>query len=103
MELEEKGGCYITEFPPGVASFKSNYPIRANLIAALATASIIIEAPDNSGALLVAKASFNYGRNAFCYPSYIHDSNFTGSHLAIEDNTAILINNFEDIKKYQDI
>lgn len=102
-ELIKKGGCYLTEFPPGVGSFKSNYPIRAKLIAALSTASIIIEAPEGSGALLVAKESFNLGRNAFCFPSYLHDDNFKGSHKAIEDSTAILVNNFEDIKKYQDL
>lgn len=99
-EIIKHGGCYLTEFPPGVASFKSNYAIRAKLLAILATEIIIIEAPKNSGAILVAKEGFQLSRNVFCLPSYHNDANFWGSHNLIDDGTAVLVRNFDDVKNY---
>jgi DNA processing protein len=95
--LEHTGGCFLTEFPPGVGSFKSNYAIRAKLIAALSTEVIIIEAPIKSGALLVAEKAHETGRNVYAPPSFYHDANFFGSHQLISEGKATLIKNFDYI------
>ncbi|MEW5820816.1 MAG: DNA-processing protein DprA [Cyanobacteriota bacterium] len=95
------GGCYLTEFPPGVASYRSNYPIRSKLMAALATDIIIIEAPLGSGAILVANEAFRLSKNVFCPSSYNNDKNFWGSHELIESSKAVLVRNFEDVINYK--
>lgn len=98
--IVDKGGLYLTEFPPGVSSFKSNYPIRAKIIAILSGSVVIIEAPTKSGAMLVAEEAFKIGINVFCPPSFNHDSNFWGSHKLIDSGKAVLINSFDDVINY---
>lgn len=93
----DNGGCYFTEFPPGVGSFKSNYPIRAKLIAMLADDIIIIEAPAKSGALHVAEEAFNYRKNVYAPVSYLFDSKFWGSHNLISQGKACLVTEYSDI------
>lgn len=99
-QIVEKGGLYLTEFPPGVSSFKSNYPIRAKIIAILSGCVVIIEAPIASGAMLVAEEAFKIGINVFCPPSFNHDSNFWGSHKLIDSGKAVLISSFDDVINY---
>lgn len=98
--LVAHGGCYFTEFPPGIVSYKSNYPIRAKIIAAISSDVIIVEAPNKSGALLVAQEAFEFRKNIYCLPSFHYDSNFWGSHYLIDSGIATLVKDFEDIKPY---
>ena len=99
-QLIANGGCYFSEFPPITPAYKSNYPIRAKIIAALASHIIIIEAPNDSGALLVAKEAFRLKKNIFCPTSYCYDTNFYGSHQLIESGMATLTKNFDNIKQF---
>ena len=96
-EIIKAGGCCVTEFPPGTSSFKSNYNIRAKIIAVLSSEAIIIEAPNKSGALHVAEESFKVCHEVFCPPSYYYDSNFWGSHNLIDSGKAKLVQCFKDI------
>lgn len=97
-ECVSLGGCYFTEFPPGVGSFKSNYPIRSKLMALLADEVIIVEAPKKSGALLVAEEAANLGKKVYTPPSYIDDENFWGNHNLIRSGKARLIVEYADVK-----
>lgn len=99
-KIVENNGCYFTEFPPDTSSFRSNYPIRAKLIAAIASEFILIEVPESSGALLVAQEAFNFGKHIFCPTSFYNDKNFLGGHSLIELNIASFVKNFADINNY---
>lgn len=99
-KLLHNDGCYFSEFPPTTPAYKSNYPIRAKIIAALANDIIIIEAPEGSGALLVAKEAFRLKKNIYCPTSYYYDKNFSGSHKLIESGMATLTKNFDNIKQF---
>lgn len=99
-KIVDNGGLYLTEFPPGVSSFKSNYPIRAKIIAILSSKVLVVEAPESSGAILVAEEAFKIGVNVFCPPSFNHDSNFWGSHNLIDSGKAVLISSFDDVINY---
>lgn len=96
-KLVENGGCVVTEFPPGIPSYASNYPIRSRVIAALADYAIIVEAPLKSGALLVAKEMNSYAKEVFCPTAYYTDKTFWGNHAFINNREAIPALTYQDV------
>lgn len=67
----EKGGAIISEYPTKTAGFKSNFPHRNRIIAGISLATIVIEAAENSGALITAKAALETNRDVFAVPGSI--------------------------------
>jgi DNA processing protein len=73
-------GCLVTEFPPGTPPLKYHFPQRNRLIAGLARAVLVVEAPERSGALITAHYALEEGKEVFAVPGPIH--NRTGSWRA---------------------
>ena len=59
-------GLTISEYPAGTQPNKTNFPRRNRIIAGLSRATIVIEAPHKSGALITA-----YQANDFCRDVYV--------------------------------
>ena len=59
-------GLAISEYPAGIQPNKTNFPRRNRIIAGLSRATIVIEAPQKSGALITA-----YQANDFCRDVYV--------------------------------
>jgi len=76
-ELMAERGCLVTEFPPGTPPLKYHFPQRNRLIAGLARAVLVVEAPERSGALITAHYALEEGKDIFAVPGPIH--NRTGS------------------------
>jgi DNA processing protein len=61
--IVEGGGCILSEYPPGTAPFKWNFPARNRIISALARGVVIVEAPASSGALITAQFALEHGKD----------------------------------------
>ncbi|MEG4849356.1 DNA-processing protein DprA [Microcoleus sp. B5-D4] len=59
-------GLVISEYPVGTQPNRTNFPRRNRIIAGLSRATIVIEAPHKSGALITA-----YQANDFCRDVYV--------------------------------
>lgn len=59
-------GLVISEYPAGTQPNKTNFPRRNRIIAGLSRATIVLEAPHKSGALITA-----YQANDFCRDVYV--------------------------------
>ena len=59
-------GLAISEYPAGTQPNRTNFPRRNRIIAGLSRATIVIEAPHKSGALITA-----YQANDFCRDVYV--------------------------------
>jgi DNA processing protein len=59
-------GLAISEYPAGTQPNRTNFPRRNRIIAGLSRATIVIEAPQKSGALITA-----YQANDFCRDVYV--------------------------------
>lgn len=85
-ELAERildtGGAVISELPPHVHPSRATFPRRNRLIAGLTDATIVVEAPAKSGALITASWALEQGRECFVVPGTIDDPAYAGS-LAI--------------------
>ena len=65
------GGALVTEIPIGAPVGRPDFARRNRLIAGLAEAVIVVEAPDRSGALLTAAAAIAIGRELYAVPGPI--------------------------------
>jgi DNA processing protein len=61
----EQGGALLSEYPPGTRPARWRFPVRNRIIAGLARAVVIVEAPEKSGALITAGFAMDYGRELF--------------------------------------
>lgn len=70
--IVEKGGALISEFAPGLPSFRSNFPQRNRIIAALAQLTVVVEGLAESGALITARAALEYNKEVGAVPGDIN-------------------------------
>jgi DNA processing protein len=73
------------------------FPKRNRIIAGLCSKTVVIEAPQKSGALITANFAFGYNRDVFAIPGPINSFNCMGSHLLIKNNKAQILTAFEDL------
>jgi DNA processing protein len=94
--LMAERGCLVTEFPPGTPPLKYHFPQRNRLIAGLARAVLVVEAPERSGALITAHYALDEGKEIFAVPGPIHNESSRGTHRLIQDG-AFLVTSAADI------
>lgn len=84
-------GLIVSELPCGTQAFPGSFPRRNRLIAGLARAVIVSEAPARSGALITAAIAADIGRDVGCLPGNIDSPASAGSNrLLSEGATPIL-------------
>jgi DNA processing protein len=88
--IEAGGGCAVTEGQPDAAVGRWLFPRRNRLIAALARAVVVVEAPVNSGALTTAQFAVDLGREVFAVPGPVDRGESRGCHELIRTGATLL-------------
>jgi DNA processing protein len=73
-------GLLVAEFPPGTRAFRGCFPRRNRIIAALASVTIVVEAPRGSGALNTAEQVLELGRTLGVVPGPVDAPQSEGSN-----------------------
>lgn len=84
-------GALLTELPPGRRLGRPDFARRNRVIAGLAEAVVVVEAPDRSGALLTADAAIALGRELFAVPGPMDAATSRGTNRLIADHLATLV------------
>ncbi len=83
-------GLVLSEFPPGVTALGKRFPQRNRIISALAKGVLVIEAGQQSGALITARLAAEYGKDIYVIPSQIDQPFSQGSHRLIQEGAKLV-------------
>lgn len=85
MQIIEKGGALISEYPPhSEISFKGNFIARNRIISGLSSAVLIPEAAEKSGSLHTANFALSQGRDVLAVPGPINSPLSAGCNKLIK-------------------
>ena len=73
------------------------FPARNRIIAALADATVVVEASEKGGALITAAIAASYQREVFAVPGRLTDTYSRGTNNLIATNRALLVRHADDI------
>ena len=92
----EAGGIILSEYPPGTPAYKWNFPARNRIISGLARGTVIVEAPEKSGALITARCALEHNRDLWVDGPGLSSPRSAGTARLAEDG-AKRINSALDI------
>ncbi len=94
------GGTLISEYPPKTAPDRNNFPKRNRIISALSLGTVVIEAPEKSGALITAREALEQNRDVFAVPSGIFEDTARGSNELIRDGATPIFSGYDVMSEY---
>jgi len=89
VEAVSRQGCVVSEFFPEVSARPEFFPRRNRIIAALARATLVMEADLRSGSLITARQAADYGRDVLAVPGSVLTRNHAGCHQLIRDGAGL--------------
>jgi DNA processing protein len=91
LDILSGGGLILSENPPGTKPQNWDFPKRNRLIAALARATVAVEAPQKSGALITVKYALELGREVYAVPGDALRASSRGSNELIASGATPLL------------
>ncbi|MBF4995473.1 DNA-protecting protein DprA [Arthrobacter gandavensis] len=90
-------GLIVSEVPPGSAPTRWRFLQRNRLIAALAAATVVVEARWRSGALNTAHHAAELGRGVGAVPGSVYSANSAGCHRLLREGSAVCVSDAAEV------
>ncbi|PIR54632.1 DNA-protecting protein DprA [Candidatus Peregrinibacteria bacterium CG10_big_fil_rev_8_21_14_0_10_36_19] len=92
-----KKGLLISEFEPDQHPTKFTFPQRNRIVSGLSLATLVIQAPESSGALITARYALEQNRQIFTIPADLDRKDFSGNLKLIQKSGAYPISSAKEI------
>jgi DNA processing protein len=83
-------GAVVSELPPGTPVRRWTFPARNRIIAALAQATVVVEAGERSGSLITAGQAADLGREVAAVPGLVTAPLAAGTNALIADGAQLV-------------
>jgi DNA processing protein len=106
--IVDAGGALVSEYPPETLPTRYTFPKRNRIIAGMSLGTLVIEAPESSGALITAECSLEAGRDVFAVPQNITSPTSVGPNNLLKTGAVPVLKagdildalNLTDIERY---
>lgn len=92
-------GALISEFSLTTPPERQNFPRRNRIVSALTLGTLLVEAPEHSGAMITVERALQQGKRLFALPGRADMESFRGNHYLLKRGQAQLVENAQDIVK----
>jgi len=89
-EILDNKGAIASEYKKGAPALPHQFLERNRIVSGLSVATVVIEAPIHSGALVTAKFALEQGRELFVVPGPVNHPNFRGSHMLLRNGARLV-------------
>ena len=87
----ESQGAVISEYPVGIRPNPRSFPRRNRLISGMSLGTLVIEAPENSGARWTVEHALEQNREVFCVPGSIFSPNSRFTNRMIQEGAKLVL------------
>lgn len=100
MNQVEVSGTLLSEYPPKTPPDRFNFPTRNRIVSAISLGTVVIEAPEKSGALITARVALEQNRDVFAVPSGIFEVSARGSNNLIREGAVPIMSGRDVMAEY---
>ena len=101
MEEIAATGTVLTEYAPGTPPSGYNFPKRNRIISGLSLGTLVVEADEESGAMITAKFAKEQGRDLFALPGNVGEMNSLGTNLLIKQGARMVTGALDILDEYE--
>ena len=94
-------GVLLSEYPLGAEPFGWHFPARNRILSGLCLATLVVEAPEKSGALITAATALEQGRDVFAIPGPLDAEGSVGCNRLIRDGAGLATESWDILREYQ--
>ena len=94
-------GVLLSEYAPGTEPAKNHFPARNRILPGLSLATLVVEAPERSGALITADTAVEQGRDVFAVPGPIDAPNSVGCNRLIREGAVLTADAWDLLQEYE--
>ena len=85
-----ESGALVSDYPPGTKPDAPNFPARNRIISGLSLATVVVEAPARSGALITVGFAADQGRDVYAVPGSILSAASEGTNRLLRQGATPL-------------
>jgi len=94
-------GVLLSEYPPGSEPERQHFPARNRIMSGLSVAALVVEAPEQSGALITAGLALDQGRDVYAVPGPIGAPASVGCNRLIRDGAGLAATAWDILRDYE--